>query len=35
MWIIIIIDVMYTVNLRGHKAYFSDAEARCHEAKAE
>jgi len=32
---IIIINVMCAVNIRGHKANFSEAEVRCHEAEIE
>ena len=31
---IVNINVMCTVNIRGHKANFYEAEARCHEAEA-
>ena len=30
-----IINVMCTVNIRGHEANFYEAEARCHEAEIE
>jgi len=29
------INVMCTVNIRGHEANFYEAEARCHEAEIE
>ena len=31
----ILINVMCTVNIRGHEANFYEAEARCHEAEIE
>ena len=33
LWILI--NVMCTVNIRGHKANCSEAEARCHDAEME
>ena len=33
LWILI--NVMRTVNIRGHKANFYEAKARCHEAEIE
>ena len=33
LWILI--NVMCTVNIRGHEANFYEAEARCHKAKIE
>ena len=33
LWILI--NVMCTVNIRGHEANFYEAEARCHEAEIE
>ena len=31
----ILINIMCTVNIRGHEANFYEAEARCHEADIE
>ena len=31
----ILINVMCTLNIRGHEANFYEAEARCHEAEIE
>ena len=33
LWILI--NVMCTVNIRGHEANFYEAEAKCHEAEIE
>jgi len=33
--LLILTNVMCTVNIRGHEANFYEAEARCHEAAAE
>ena len=33
LWILI--NVMCTVNIRGHETNFYEAEARCHEAEIE
>ena len=34
-YIVKLINVMCTVNIRGHYANFYEAEARCHEAEIE
>ena len=34
-YIVKLINVMCTVNIRGHVANFCEAEARCHEAEIE
>jgi len=34
-YIVKLINVMCTVNIRGHEANFYEAKARCHEAKIE